>query len=89
VTSRVGQELAEQLKGLLAWIACIADAQPVESYIECLRFAGFENDSVEPHHEAMIKMEDQIRAKMLGVEILVGVKQRMLPAVNLQKPKNR
>ncbi len=51
-----GQELAEQLKGLLAWIACIADAQPVESYVECLRSAQFRLDKVEPHNEALIEI---------------------------------
>jgi ubiquinone/menaquinone biosynthesis C-methylase UbiE len=83
-----GQELADQLKGLLAWIACIADAQPIESYIEYLRFAGFGHDKVEPHHEAMIEMADQIRAKLLGAEILVGLKKLNLPGVNFAKAKD-
>jgi len=76
------QELVEQLKGLLAWIACIADAQPVQAYVECLRSAGFDRYEVEPHHEALIEMADQIRGKLLGAEILVGLKKLSLPGVN-------
>jgi SAM-dependent methyltransferase len=82
-----GPEIAEQLRGLLAWIACIADAQPVESYIECLRSAGFERDKVEPHHEALIEMADQIRLKLLGAEIMVGLKKLSLPGVDFATAK--
>jgi SAM-dependent methyltransferase len=77
-----GPEIAEQLRGQLAWIACIADAQPVEAYVECLRAAGFERDTVEPHREALIEMADQIRLKVLGGEILVGLKKLTLPGVD-------
>lgn len=32
--------LPAELEGLLAWIACIADAQPVDRYVEYLATAG-------------------------------------------------
>lgn len=76
------RELAGPLRSLLAWIACIADAQPVEAYVECLRSARFVPDSVEPHHETLIEMADQIRLKLLGAEILVGLKKLPLPGVD-------
>lgn len=82
-----GPEIAEQLRGLLAWIACIADAQPVEAYVECLRSARFGRDTVEPHNEALIELADQIRLKLLGAEILVGLKKLTLPGVNFATAK--
>lgn len=82
-----GPEIAEQLRGLLAWIACIADALPIEAYAECLRSARFERDTVEPHHEALIEMADQIRLKLLGAEIMVGLKKLTLPGVNFATAK--
>ncbi len=81
------QALTEELRGLLAWIACIADAQPVETYVACLRSAGFERNTVEPHHEALIEMADQIRVKLLGAEILVGLKKLTLPGVDFATAK--
>jgi arsenite methyltransferase len=81
------QELTDKLRGLLAWIACIADAQPAEGYIECLRSAGFEDSNVESHHEALIEMAGQIRLKLLGAEILVGLKKLTLPEVNFATAK--
>lgn len=35
-----GPTLSKELDGLLAWIACIADAQPVDGYVEYLRSAA-------------------------------------------------
>jgi arsenite methyltransferase len=81
------QELAEQLRDLLAWIVCIADAQPVEAYIECLRSARLALNEVEPHHEALIAMADQIRLKLLSAEILVGLKKLTLAGVNFARAK--
>lgn len=77
-----GPVIAEQLRGLLEWIACIADAQPLEAYVACLRSARFERENVETHNEALIEMADQIRLKLLGTEVLVGLKKLTLPGVN-------
>jgi ubiquinone/menaquinone biosynthesis C-methylase UbiE len=81
------QELAGPLHSLLAWIACIADAQPVETYVEYLRSARFVPRAVEPHQEALSEMADQIRLKLLGAEILVGLKKLTLPGVNFATAK--
>jgi arsenite methyltransferase len=81
------RELTDKLGGLLSWIACIADAQPVESYLECLRSAGFEHERVEPHHEALLEMAGHIRLKLLGAEVLVGLKKLTLPGVNFATAK--
>lgn len=81
------QELAGPLRSLLAWIACIADAQPVEAYVECLHRARLVPDKVESHHEALVEMAEHIRLKLLGAEILVGLKKLTLPGVDFATAK--
>src|SRR5229473_2153414 len=66
-----GPVLPKELDGLLAWIACIADAQPVNSYIQYLRAAGFRVEAKELHDEALLEMVNQIRMKLLGAELMV------------------
>jgi arsenite methyltransferase len=67
-------ELPEELDNLLAWIACIADAQPVERYMNWFRNAGLTLLATESHDEALVEMVRQIQAKLLGVEIMKGLK---------------
>lgn len=75
--------LPRELEGLLAWIACIADAQPLAEYEVCLRHAGFRIDRAERHDEALREMVRQIRTRLMGVELLAGLKQLDLPGVDL------
>jgi ubiquinone/menaquinone biosynthesis C-methylase UbiE len=74
--------LPKDLDGLLAWIACIADAQPVTRYATYLRSANFDVEKAEPHDEALVEMVEQIRVKLLGAEIMVGLKKLNLPGVD-------
>lgn len=82
-----GPVLPKELDGLLAWIACIADAQPVETYVQYLRAAGFRGEATELHDEALLEMVNQIRMKLLGAEIMVGLKKLDLPGVDLTAAK--
>ena len=79
--------LADQFQGLLAWIACIADAQDAERYAAYLCAAGFTSIDVEAHNEALVEMATQIRMKLLGAEIMVGLKKLTLPEVDFAKAK--
>jgi ubiquinone/menaquinone biosynthesis C-methylase UbiE len=79
--------LGDSLQGLLAWIACIADAQDAERYAAYLRGAGFASIRVEPHNEALVEMAAQIRMKLLGAEIMVGRKKVNLPEVDFARAK--
>lgn len=74
--------LPAELDGQLAWIACLADAQPVAAYAAQLQAAGFAITQVEPHDDALRSMVGEIRARLLGVELLVGLKQLDLPGVD-------
>jgi ubiquinone/menaquinone biosynthesis C-methylase UbiE len=82
-----GPVLREELKGLLAWVACIADALPVGTYAEYLQDAGFRVDHVEQHDEALLEIVNQVRARLLGAEIMIGLKKLELPGVDFTAAK--
>jgi arsenite methyltransferase len=70
------------LEGLLSWIACIGDALSVERYTTIFEEAGFEIQSVEDHGEALREMVREVQAKLLGAEIMAGLKKINLPGVD-------
>jgi ubiquinone/menaquinone biosynthesis C-methylase UbiE len=70
------------LEGLLSWIACIANALPVERYVAILQQAGFQVMRTEDHSDALVDMVQQIQAKLLGAEIMAGLKKIDLPGVD-------
>jgi ubiquinone/menaquinone biosynthesis C-methylase UbiE len=82
-----GPALPKELDSLLAWIACVADAQPVDTYADYLRSAAFELEKVEVHDEALTEMVQQIRMKLLSAEVLVGLKKLALPSVDFKSAK--
>ena len=79
--------LPEDLDGLLAWVACIADAQPVAGYVGYLRSANLDVDKVELHDEALAEMVQQIGMKLLSAEVLVGLKRLALPGIDFASAK--
>ena len=74
--------LPPELEGLLAWVACIADARPAAEYVAYLQGAGLAVDRVEPHDEALGELVGSIRTKLLGAQLLVSLKKIDLPAVD-------
>jgi arsenite methyltransferase len=76
-------ELSKQLDSLLAWIACIADALPIEKYQEWFSSAGLIPRGTESHAEALLEMVRQVQAKLLGVEVMKGLKRIDLPGIDL------
>ncbi|BCL77783.1 class I SAM-dependent methyltransferase [Ktedonobacteria bacterium brp13] len=76
--TRMG-EVPEELQGLLAWIACIADAQPIENYERYLSATGLSIQRVEQHNEALSELVREIQGKLLGTELLVKLKKLHLP----------
>ncbi len=72
-------EVPANLQGLLAWIACIADAQPLDTYVRYLAEARLLVQQVERRDEVLIDMVREIQARLLGAELLVKLKQRTLP----------
>ena len=82
-----GPILPKELSGLLAWVACIAGAQPVDNYVRYLCDAGLCVERVEPHDEALLELVNQVRTKLLSAEILVGLKKLELPGVDFTAAK--
>ncbi|MGH8148737.1 MAG: class I SAM-dependent methyltransferase [Steroidobacteraceae bacterium] len=72
-------ELPQELEGLLAWIACIADAQPVERYVENLRGGGFVVESIELLGEVLQQLVQQVRGRLLAAEMMRGLEKIELP----------
>lgn len=75
------------LDGLLASIACIADAQPADRYAAILTSAGFAMEAVEDHSGALVEMVRQIEGKLLWAEIMTGLRKLDLPGVDLSAAK--
>jgi hypothetical protein len=63
----------------LAWVACIADAQPIEKYISLLTAAGFSIDQIEIHDEALAELIHEIRGKLLVAELMANLKKLEFP----------
>ena len=72
-------DIPEDLQGLLAWIACIADARPLEDYVRYLAEAGLTVQLIEQHDEALSDMIRDIQGKLLSTELLVKLNKLHLP----------
>jgi arsenite methyltransferase len=79
--------LPPELEGLLAWIACIGDALPVEDYVQHCAAAGLCVEHVEAHDAALSELVHTIRGRLLSAEILTKLRQVNLPGIDLQQAK--
>ena len=79
--------LPPALEGLLAWIACIADARPVAEYEGYLENAGFRHLVSEIHDNALSQMVSDIQGRLLGAELMVKLKKLSLPDTNFEHAK--
>ncbi len=80
-------ELPKELSGLLAWIACIADARTAEEYVAHLERAEFQSLSVEPHDEALAQMVRDIQGRLLAAEVMARLDKMSLPGVDFTEAK--
>ena len=79
--------LPQELEGLLAWVACIADARPVEEYVEYFENAGFLIPAVELHDGALAQMTRDIQGRLLGLELMAGLGRIDLAGADLTQAK--
>ena len=79
--------LPPELTGLLAWIACIADARPVEEYAGYLTAAGMDGVETESHDEALAEMVRDIQGKLLGAELMSKLRKLDLAGVDFAQAK--
>jgi arsenite methyltransferase len=79
--------LPQDLEGLLAWIACIADALPIHEYTACLSGAGFVIDAIEPQDQALAQMARDIQGRLMGIELASKLSKLEIPSVDLEEAK--
>jgi arsenite methyltransferase len=78
--------LDSELQTLAGWVACLADARPVEEYVSLLGAAGLEVTLRESHDEALAKMIDQIDARLIAFRM---AKVPALEAIDFDQARNR
>lgn len=81
-------DLPTELNTLLAWVACIADALPLDVYRAYLEQAGLQVSTVESHPEALRQLIHDIRGKLVGADLLVKLKQIDLPGADFTEAKS-
>jgi ubiquinone/menaquinone biosynthesis C-methylase UbiE len=74
--------LPEELQGLLASIAHIGDALPIEAYSAQCEAAGFVIEQVEENDDALLDLVREIRGRLLGVRMIVNLEQLELPGID-------
>ena len=75
---------APELDGPVARIACVADAQPVASYVADLEAVGLTVSAIEAHDEELTELIDQVRRRLLAAGLMTKIQQVELPGVDLQ-----
>ncbi len=75
------------LDGLLAWIACIGDAQSLQRYADWLSSTGLVIQVAEQRSHYLREMVQGIRSKLLVAEIMIGLKKLDIPGLDLGKAK--
>jgi arsenite methyltransferase len=63
-------ELPPQLTSLQAWVACIADARPLDEIASLLEEGGLVVETMERHDDALGAMLDQIDARLRAARLL-------------------
>lgn len=66
--------LPPELTSLTAWIACVADARPLDEYARLLADAGLAVVWSERHDQAILRMLDQIEARLSLVRLTSGAR---------------
>lgn len=76
-----------ELEGLLAWIACIGDAQPLEQYGAWLSEANLAVETMERHDSSLIDMANSVRSKLLAADVLKGLGKLNAPELDTNEAK--
>jgi ubiquinone/menaquinone biosynthesis C-methylase UbiE len=79
--------LPEDVQTVLAWVACVGGAGTPEEYVATLQRAGFAHFTVEDRRDALLEMVDNVRRKLMGVELAVGLGRLDLGDLDLSEGK--
>ena len=72
-------EVSPELDSVLAWVACLGDARPLDTYVGYIHAAHFGNVRYEQRSDALQSMVCDIRARLLGAELLSSLRKITLP----------
>ncbi|MEV7028073.1 methyltransferase type 11, partial [Kitasatospora sp. NPDC093558] len=64
--------LPDELADLAGWVACLADARPLEEYTDLLATAGLLITRTEHHDDALRRMIEQIDARVRALRMIGG-----------------
>ncbi len=81
--TRTPEPLPER-EGLLAWVACIGDAQPLESYAAWLSGSGLIVEKMQAHDHCLAQMVDSVRSKLLIADVLKGLGKLNVPGLDTE-----
>lgn len=56
--------LPDELRTVQAWVACIADARPLDEIAELLDGEGFAVESVDRHDDALVELLERVAARL-------------------------
>jgi arsenite methyltransferase len=62
--------LTGELAGLAGWVACLADARPLEEYASLLAAAGLRTVHTERHDGALARMVEEIDARLRALRMI-------------------
>lgn len=79
--------LPEDVRSLLAWVACVAGAGAPEDYVATFQEAGFTGFTIEDHGEALLDIVNSVRRKLLGVELAARLGRLSLGNMDLTEGK--
>jgi arsenite methyltransferase len=79
--------LPQDVQTLLSWIASIAGVDTPEGYVETLQKAGFTDFTVQDRRNALLDLVTDVRRKLLGAEIAVGLGKLDLGGIDLNEAK--
>ncbi len=74
---------AGELADLMAWVACLADACPVDTYAARLSDAGFVDVGVENHDPVLLEMIRSIGSRLFAADILRGLRKIDVEGIDL------
>jgi arsenite methyltransferase len=80
--------LVPELDSLLSWIACIADAQALRSYVALLSAANLKVRTAEQHDNVLTEFVTRMRTRLLAAEVMTRLKKLDLPWFDVEGSKD-
>jgi len=84
----ISRSLPEDVQSLLTWVACLTGAGSPELYVSILEEAGFSDFIVEDKRDSLLEMVNNVRRRLLGIELAVGIRKLELGDLDLAKAKS-